>query len=785
MNYTFIEISNIVNAEIIQHQIDSSITHVSVDSRKHSNSESTLFIAIIGENNNGNNYIKELYNKGVRNYIISQKINVSEFKNANFCFVNNGIKALQEIAKHHRKKFKIPVIGVTGSNGKTIVKEWLYTLLKDDYNIIRSPKSYNSQIGVALSVLGLNEHHTLAIFEAGISQPNEMEMLKNIIDPTFGVLTMLGNAHLNNFSSISELKNEKYKLFSAVDKLVKYSPEFELNSNDLSFDFNNEKVKIKIPFIDKASAQNCITCYKVLHELGVSENDIQTKILDLSNIAMRLEILEGINNNILINDAYNSDLKGLEIALDALKNQAFSTNKKMVLVLSDLESGKSFEKEYYSKIIELLNRFNLESVVFVGQKFQSYKELIFTNVINYTETIEEADVVLKEIYDSVILLKGARKFEFEKAINLLQKQNHKTYFEVNLNSLQKNLKAYRSKIASQKIMVMLKANAYGCGIIEVAKKMSFNKVDYFGVAYADEGVLLRDNGLKENILVMNPEATSFKDVIKYKLEPVIYSFDILDKFIRFLINEKLESYPIHIELDTGMHRLGFLPKDCQEIIQQIKSQPEVKIASIFSHLAASDDMVDENFTKSQIKLFEDISSEIESTFNYPILKHISNTAGIENYTSEKFDLSRLGLGLYGISPRNELELDKVCGLYTEVSQIKEIGKGESVGYSRSEVLSENKRIGIIPIGYADGFPRLLSNGKGYVLINDTKCKVLGRVCMDMTMVDLSEIECRVGDKVEVFGDKISLEEFAKNLNTIPYEVLTSISDRVKRVYIEE
>ena len=785
MNYTFNEITSIINAEIIQCNNDVVINHVSIDSRKHSNSRNSLFIAIKGDNNNGNVFIEELYNRGIRNFVISQKIEIRSFSEANFCFVENGVEALQLIAKNHRSKFNLPVIGITGSNGKTIVKEWLYDLLKEDYNIVRSPKSYNSQVGVPLSVLNINEKHTLGIFEAGISKPNEMFALASIIAPTYGVFTKLGTAHISNFNSIEELQNEKFKLFESTEKLVKVEEEFCFSNKAVSFKINSENIDLKIPFNDKASAQNCITCYKVLKELNYSHNVIQDRILDLANIAMRLEILEGINNNILINDSYNSDLKGLEIALETLENYAKNTSKEMLLVLSDLETEKSSEKEYYSKVISLLNKFDLSKVVFVGEKFNFYKDWLTVKDFIFVEKIEKADQILKALSNSVILLKGARKFEFEKAINLLQKQNHKTYFEVNLNALQNNLRLYKSKLGKQKLMVMLKANAYGCGLVEVAKKMSLNKVDYFGVAYADEGVQLRLNGLYEHIMVMNPEPTSFKDVVTHNLEPVVYSFEILDEFIRFLINEKIEAYPIHIELDTGMHRLGFLPNEVQEIIQQIKSQPEVKIASVFSHLAASDDLLDEEFTNNQIELFDITSSEIENAFNYPILKHISNTAGIEHYTSNKFNLSRLGLGLYGISPRNEVELDNVCGLYTEVSQVKLIKKGDSVGYSRSEVLNKDKKIAIIPIGYADGFSRSLSNGKGYVLINDVLCSVVGRVCMDMAMIDVSEIECRVGDKVEIFGDKITLEHFAEKLNTIPYEVLTSISDRVKRIYIEE
>ncbi len=778
------------------------------------NGNQTLFFALIGPNNDAHNYISALIEKGVRNFVVTHIPKDCETK-ASFLVVKNTLEALQQFAAYHRNLFKFPVIGLTGSNGKTIVKEWLNFLLSPDFNVIRSPKSYNSQVGVSLSVLSINEKHNLGIFEAGISKMNEMEKLEVIIKPTIGIITNIGSAHDEGFENLDKKIKEKLNLFKH-SKLIIYQ------KNKIIDALINEKIKtfswsyddktadvfvvkkaiedktvlqikcakanfeIRIPFQDEASIENAITCLMVLLNFKYDKTTIQNRMQWLYPVEMRLKVKNGINNTTLIDDSYSSDFQSLKIALDFLESQKQYKNK--TVILSDIfQSGLSNE-ELYSKVSQLIKSNKISRVIGIGETISSFKDQ-FTNCVTFKNT---ADFFLNlnhlNFSNEMILIKGARHFQFEEIVTALEEKTHETVLEINLNAISHNLNFYKSKLKpTTKIMVMVKAFGYGSGSFEIAKLLEHHKVDYLGVAFADEGILLKSAEIKLPIMVLNPENTSFSAIIQHNLEPEIYSLKGLNAFLKIAEQRKLKHFPIHIKLDTGMHRLGFEEENIDALISTLKENKSVKVKTILSHMATSDDLEHQDFAHSQIDLFEKLSSKLITELKINPIRHILNTSGISNFPQSQFDMVRLGIGLYGVS--NDVEeqkyLENVGTLKSIISQIRNIDTGESVGYGRCFVANKPTKIATVPIGYADGISRAWGNGVGFVIINNRKATIVGSICMDMLMVDVTEINCKEGDSVIVFGENPTVSFMANQLNTIPYEILTSISQRVKRVFYRE
>jgi alanine racemase len=790
------------------------IDYISIDSRSLQNGENTLFFALSGPNHDGHQYIEELINKGTQYFVVT-RIPEDVKEKGNFLVVENTLEALQKFAAYYRSLFDFPIIGITGSNGKTIIKEWLNFLLSPDYNIIRSPKSYNSQVGVPLSILGIKEKHNLGIFEAGISTTNEMEKLQKIIQPTIGILSNIGSAHDEGFQSAAEKIKEKLKLFTSVKVLI-------LNKNKSISAFVNPKIKtfswcsddksadvfitkknsgeltelhitykedtfpVIIPFQDQASVENAIHCMMVMLYFGYNQKVIQTRMAQLYPVEMRLKVKNGINNTTIIDDSYSSDFQSLKIALDFLENQ--KQHKKKTVILSDIFQSGLNNEELYSQVSQLIISNKINRVIGIGETFSQFKNkfincVAFKNVADFTKAFENLN-----FENETILIKGARDFHFEEIVSMLEEKTHETVLEINLNAISHNLNFYKSKLAPKtKMMVMVKAFGYGNGGFEIAKLLEHHKVDYLGVAFADEGISLKSAGITVPIMVLNPESTSFSALIQHQLEPEIYSIKGLKAFLKIAEQKKLKYFPIHIKLDTGMHRLGFEEENLTELIQTLKGNETVQIKSILSHMATSDDLKHDAFSKSQIALFEKLSSQLQTSLNIKPIRHILNTSGITNYPEAQYDMVRLGIGLYGISNdyEEQKELENVGTLKSIISQIRTIEKGESVGYGRRFIAEKETIIATIPIGYADGIRRAWGNGVGYVLINNKQAKIIGSVCMDMLMVDVTNIDCKEGQTVIVFGENPTVNFMTKQLNTIPYEILTSISQRVKRVFFRE
>lgn len=802
-----------LQAEFFGNHFDAIISNVSIDSRSFQNNNQTLFFCLIGPNNNGHTFINELIEKGVSNFVVSEQIELKE--NVNFLKVENTLVALQQFAIFYRKKFSIPVIGITGSNGKTIVKEWLNFLLSPDYNIIRSPKSFNSQVGVPLSVIGINEQHNLGIFEAGISTVNEMQKLEPIVQPTIGILTNIGSAHDEGFENLGQKIKEKLKLFTNVDVLIYnknksidafLNPEintFSWSENDKSADVlvhhkttNNQTTlnvtyqdvcfKFKIPFSDEASVENVIHCMMVLFYFKYDLDTIQTRLAMLYPIEMRLKVKKGINNTTLIDDSYSSDFQSLKIALDFLENQKQHTKK--TLILSDIFQSGLDEEELYSRVSQMVLSNKISRVIGIGNIISKYKSKFLNSITFQTQT------AFLEAFDSLnfgnetILIKGARNFHFEEIVSLLEEKTHETVLEINLNAITHNLNFYKAKLKPEtKIMVMVKAFGYGNGGFEIAKLLEYHKVDYLGVAFADEGIALKSNGIQLPIMVLNPETTSFDAIIQHQLEPEIYSLRGLNSFLKIAKQKFLKDFPIHIKFDTGMHRLGFEEEHLEELITILKSTKTVKVKSILSHMATSDDHQHNEFGLLQIQRFEKLSNRLIEELDYKPICHLLNTSGISNFPQAQMDMVRLGIGLYGISndASEQKYLEAVGTLKSIISQIRTIQKGESVGYGRRFMATQETKIATIPIGYADGIRRSWGNGIGYVTINNQKATIVGSVCMDMLMVDVTSIPCVEGNQVIILGENPSVNFMAEKLNTIPYEILTGISQRVKRIFYRE
>ncbi len=792
------------------------------DSRSLSFPAESLFFAIHTARNNGHNYITELYQQNLRYFVVSEiQPEFEQLTDAVFLQVNDSLKALQKLAATHRSSFQVPVIGITGSNGKTVVKEWLYQLLHKDYAITRSPRSFNSQIGVPLSVWAMNENTQLGIFEAGISQMHEMEHLQPIIQPTIGIFTNLGEAHQENFTGLKQKCEEKLILFKNADVLIYCSDnklveisiaqsdfkgklfswgkseravvqilqiEKSASNTSIKFKYSEKELVVSIPFTDDASIENALQCVAVMLHLGINSEEIARRILQLEAVAMRLEVKEGVRDCLIINDSYNSDLNSLNIALDFLNQQATAKNLSKTLILSDiLQSGQAAD-ELYKTVSGLVQNKNVQRIIGIGpeiskqaDKFEIAEKIFFEDTEDFLKS-----PLIREFQQEIILLKGSRAFHFEDISEKLELIAHETTLEVNLNALVDNLNYFRSKLRHEtKMMCMVKAFAYGSGSVEVARTLQHHRCDYLAVAVADEGAELRREGIRIPIVVMNPEKGSFGMIFDNKLEPEIYSFRLLDAFIAAAEKLGVTDYPIHVKIDSGMHRLGFEPQDMEQLLDRLKGQNQVKVRSIFSHLSGSDDAKFDTFTKQQMGTFTACADQFSATFSHHIMRHILNSAGIERFPEYQFDMVRLGIGHYGISSLPDVNLKQVCALKTVILQIKTVKAGETVGYSRKGIVPADKRIAVIPIGYADGFDRKLGNGVGEVLVNGQRAKVIGNVCMDLVMIDVTNLEAREGDPVEIFGDHLTISEVAGWLKTIPYEVLTSVSRRVKRIYFQE
>lgn len=824
MTYSIEKVTTLIGARRYGDN-DMNIGFILTDSRSLCFPEETLFFALKSKRNDGHNYIPELYRRGVRNFVVTDvpKGYASDYPNANFLKVVDTLEALQRLAERHRDEFNIPIVGITGSNGKTMVKEWLYQLLSPQYFVTRSPRSYNSQIGVPLSVWLLNEETQVGVFEAGISEPGEMLALRDIIQPTIAVLVNLGAAHQENFPSIEEKCREKLILFHdaqtivypaddpVVSKVVsdsdyqgerlfwsgkdKKAPFFvksiekEENATRVDYVFEGGENHYTLPFIDDASINNSIVCAIVALRLGVGESDLDKRMQALEPVAMRLEVKEGQHGCTLINDSYNSDINSLDIALDFMNRRPDHKSRRHTLVLSDIfQSGQSAE-ELYREVSDLVRKRGVVKFIGIGPQLCAHSDAIQLSEKFFFESTEEfiQSEVFHSLRDEVILLKGARSFGFDRLTELLVKKVHETTLEVNLNAVVKNLNYYRSFMKPEtKLVCMIKADAYGAGAVEIAKTLQDHRVDYLAVAVADEGATLRRNGITSNIMVMNPEMTAFKTMFDYDLEPEVYSFRLLNALVKAAEKEGITGFPVHIKLDTGMHRLGFDPeKDMEELIGKLKHQNAVIPRSVFSHFVGSDDDSFDDFSARQFTLFDKGSRRLQASFSHKILRHIDNSAGIEHFPQRQLDMCRLGLGLYGINPRNNAIINNVSTLKTTILQLRHVPAGDSVGYSRKTVLDHDSVIGAIPIGYADGLNRHLGNRHAYCLVNGKRAEYVGNICMDVAMIDVTGIDCHEGDSVEIFGDHLPVTVLSDVLDTIPYEVLTTISNRVKRVYFQD
>lgn len=772
---------------------DHAVEHLLIDSRKAYAPAVSLFFALSSSRRNGHDFIGELYQKGVRSFVIMQSIDTINYPDANFIYVSNTIDALQKLAAVHRSRFMIPVIGITGSNGKTIVKEWLFQLLQADYRIVRSPKSYNSQIGVPLSVWQLKPHHELAIFEAGISQPNEMEQLEKVIQPTLGVLTNIGTAHNEGFISMEEKEKEKRKLFRSAP----LAPALQLDTVTIQNGFATVQASgsllkeggtITIPFTDEASIQNALRCWEVLLALGIPMSVIAPRMKKLTAVDMRLHLKKGINNCQLINDAYSADLSSLEIALTFLKQQGGSL--KRTVILSDfLESGES-DAELYAQIAQLLQQIAVHRLITIGPRIGSafsnfsngWQLELYENTIHFVQQFDA-----RKFQQEVILIKGARSFALESIVPLLEEKIHATRLEIDLNAVVHNLNQFRQQLsAGTRLMAMVKAFAYGSGASEIAHVLQFQGVDYFGVAYADEGVSLRQVGITKPIMVMNTEESVFDAIIENQLEPVLFCFSILQAFDSYLQRQGIQSYPVHLEIETGMNRLGFSENEIPALINYLSSTSSFSIQSVFSHLAASEDPASDSFTFQQFSIYQTVTEQLSSQLNCSFLKHIANSAAALRHPSFSMDMVRVGIGLYGVENSIIQSVQPAITLRSTIAQVKKVAAGSSISYNRKTILDSDAVIATVRLGYADGYPRGLGNGVGQVVVRGKRAPIVGTVCMDMFMIDVTAIgNVHEGDDVILFGKELPVQEIAKWAGTIPYEILTGISQRVKRVYFQE
>lgn len=817
MGYSIQTIFSIIGGAFISNDsLTPEIQHLVYDSRRVQQGSSSLFFALITEHNDGHNYVGDAYKKGIRNFVVSKPIDISDLEECTIISVEDTLIALQKLARFHREHFHYPVIGITGSNGKTIIKEWLFQLLQDDYKIVRSPKSYNSQVGVALSVWQMGPQHDLGIFEAGISTVNEMERLKAMIEPTIGILTNIGEAHDAGFITHQQKLEEKWKLFENADVVIGehtllgkiqtsktifswgteagcrmqvLAIEKSVNNTTIKARYEDEAKVIKIPFTDDASVQNALNCWCTLLYLGLTSEDVSKRFSQLHSVDMRLQLMHGINDCLIVNDSYSADTTSLKIALDFIKQQSSGLTR--TLFISDFyESGKPVQ-HLSDEIAGLIQAYKVNKVYAVGEIGNRLSQLLKEIIVHHYTTTEELILNFKSstFYKEIILIKGARKFEFELVARLFEKKLHQTVLEINLNALVHNLKEYQKLLKpSTKIMAMVKAFSYGSGGAEIASVLQYHNIHYLGVAYADEGVELIKSGISLPIMVMNAEESSFRSIVDYNLQPVIYSLSLLDTFQAYLIEQGLDSYPVHIEIETGMNRLGFGISEVEKLCTRLSNNSHLSVQSVFSHLAASEDPSSDQFTKHQALIFEQAVEMMKKHIPYPFLKHISNSAAIVRHPYLQMDMVRLGIGLYGIEVDGEqkLRLQPVATLRSTIAQLRKISKGSSVSYNRRGVVARDSLIATVRIGYADGYSRQFGNGVGKMWVKGQLAPVIGSVCMDMTMIDVTGIEgINEGDDVVLYGTELPLEEVAGWIKTIPYEIMTSVSHRVKRIYFHE
>lgn len=807
---------------------------LSIDSRNIERPETALFVALTTSLRDGHTYIADAYQKGVRSFLVCADVAADTLPGANIIKVKDTLVALQQVAAAHRKQFSIPVIGVTGSNGKTVVKEWLYQLLSTAYNIVRSPKSYNSQVGVPLSVWLMSPAQQLAIFEAGISQPGEMEKLERIIHPDIGLFTNIGEAHSEGFMNARQKINEKLILFRNAKQLVYCQDHAQLNEcivhyrtqvrssrtedplqlftwsqkhdadlritsvsktgnrSQISARYADGDISITIPFADDASVENAIHCWCVMLLLGLSEQDIQQQMAQLQPVSMRLELRHGLNDCTIINDAYNSDLTSLQLALNYLDQQ--KQHALHTVIMSDmLQIGKR-DLDLYDEVADLVNRRSIQRFIGIGPglyknkaSFRKYKKLRSIFFKTTEDLLRNFHMLTFD--KEAVLLKGARVFAFEKIGLLLEQQVHQTVMSIDLSAMTHNLNVFRAELKpGVKTMAMVKAFAYGSGSYEIANLLQYAGVDYLTVAYTDEGIALRKAGIKMPIMVMSPDATSFDRMIAWKLEPELYNFRSVSAFLNVAGTLQVHKYPVHIKLDTGMHRLGFGAGDISELAIIIKESPQLHVATIFSHLAASDDPREDAFTLQQAKLFDSMSEQLMAAIGYRPLRHLCNSAAIVRHPRLQYDMVRLGIGLYGVDTGNMLQskLRHIGTLKTTIAQLRTVPAGDNIGYGHHTIAPHEMRIATICIGYADGYPRNLGRGVAHVLIHGKPAKTVGSICMDMCMVDVTGIsDAREGDEAIVFGADLPVSQLAHWAGTISYEIMTSISQRVKRVYVNE
>ena len=824
MIYTIEKVTTLIGARRYGDR-DCNIGFILTDSRSLCFPEETLFFALKSGRNDGQNYIPELYRRGVRNFVVMEipKSYASDYPDANFLKVVNVLEALQRLAERHRDEFNIPIVGITGSNGKTIVKEWLYQLLSPNMYVTRSPRSYNSQIGVPLSVWLMNEQTQVGVFEAGISQPGEMLALRDIIQPTIAVLTNLGTAHQENFESMESKCREKLVLFHDAETIVYSMDDPIIRKVVDSYDYKGEKLAwsekdtkapmfvkaiekdndhttiryifqghegfYSLPFIDEASVVNSITVSVIALKLGVTSGALKERMAMLEPVAMRLEVKEGQHGCTLINDSYNSDVNSLDIALDFMNRRPDHKGRRHTLILSDIYQSGEKPEDLYREVSDLACKRDVVKFIGIGPELCSHPDAIQIPEKFFFHSVEEfvRSEVFHSLRDEVILIKGARDFGFDQLTELLVQKVHETILEVNLNAIVKNLNWYRSFMKPKtKLVCMIKADAYGAGAVEVAKTLQDHRVDYLAVAVADEGVTLRKNGITSNIMIMNPEMTAFKTMFDYDLEPEVYSFRLLEALIKAAEKEGITGFPVHIKLDTGMHRLGFNPiNDIAKLVDRLKHQNAIIPRSVFSHFVGSDSDHFDDFSAQQFALFDEGSKKLQASFDHKILRHIDNSAGIEHFPERQLDMCRLGLGLYGINSRNNEIINTVSTLKTTILQMRKVPKGDTVGYSRKGTIDQDSVIAAIPIGYADGLNRHLGNRHCYCLVHGKKAYYVGNICMDVAMIDVTGIDCKEGDSVEIFGDHLPVTVLSDVLDTIPYEVLTTISNRVKRVYFQD
>ncbi|MFN8406463.1 MAG: bifunctional UDP-N-acetylmuramoyl-tripeptide:D-alanyl-D-alanine ligase/alanine racemase [Sphingobacteriaceae bacterium] len=831
ISYSVNELQKVFAGKALISRNDARINTLLIDSRKIIHTSNALFFALKGRRD-GHSFIPELYGAGIRSFVIDQpSFDHSAFPDANFYLVENTLNALQRLSRYHRLHFKCPVIAITGSHGKTVVKEWLYQLLSPEYTIVRNPKSYNSQVGVPLSVWEISEKDELAIFEAGISEVGEMENLEKIIIPTIGILTNIGQAHEENFSSNHEKIAEKLKLFKNTDLFIyskkyldnypgklpgkksflwSYTPnsvslplskknfesnhleilEIKIISDQLQLlraSYQGKELKAFVPFTDNFSLENVIICWATLLAMGYQSDQATERLQQLIPVNMRLELKDGVNNCSLINDPSSLDIHSLAIALDFLRQQ--QQHPRRTLILSDIPELGANQDEVYKQVSFLLQNKSIDCLIGVGEQLKQHAYL-FPIEAHFFRTTDEflTNLPSLKLFNETILLKGARHFEFNRIGKILTQKIHETALEINLNALVHNLNYYKTLLRpGVKLMAMVKAFSYGSGSFEIANLLAYHKIDYLAVAYPDEGVSLREAGVQLPIMVMSPDLVSFDLLIENRLEPEIYSHRILQAFIQLLNSKGIENYPVHIKLDTGMHRLGFMQDEIGNLITLLQGTRTIRVQSIFSHLAASEDPIHDDFTRNQIQLFDKLSQNIHQALDYPIIRHLANTSGIDRWPNAQFDMVRLGIGLYGINKNHPKSspLQTVTSLKTSISQIKNIPAGDTIGYNRKGKMPHGGKTATVKIGYADGYNQALGNGIGKMLINNQYAPTIGKICMDMTMLDVTELQVSEGDQVIVFNDQLKIEDIAQQIHASPYEILTGISQRVKRVYYYE